>query len=92
MDALGILQSVLAFVFVLGLLFICLWGIKFLQVKIPCCKAFQKLNVGQKVEVVWVKRIDARHMVFVLQKDNKEFFILSGNGQSLLLDVSEVKK
>lgn len=91
MDILLILKSVLAFVFVLGLLFVTLWGLKFLQTKIPSCKSFRKLSQKQRIEILEIKKIGVKNTLLLLRKDNKEYFILSNGGQNLLLDVQEIK-
>lgn len=91
MDFFVILKAVLAFVFVLGLLFVTLWGLKFLQTKIPSCKSFRKLAQKQRIEVLEIKKISAKNTLFLLRKDDKEYFVLSGGEQNLLLDVEKIK-
>ena len=91
MDFFVILKAVLAFVFVLGLLFVKLWGLKFLQTKIPSCKSFKKLSQKQRIEVLEIKKISAKNTLFLLRKDDKEYFVLSGGEQNLLLDVEKIK-
>ena len=91
MDFFVILKAVLAFVFVLGLLFVTLWGLKFLQTKIPSCKSFRKLAQKQRIEVLEIKKISAKNTLFLLRKDDKEYFVLSGGEQNLLLDVEKIE-
>lgn len=91
MDFFVILKAVLAFVFVLGLLFVTLWGLKFLQTKIPSCKSFKKLSQKQRIEVLEIKKISAKNTLFLLRKDDKEYFVLSSGEQNLLLDVEKIK-
>ena len=87
-----ILQTILAFVFVIGLLLLTLWGLKYIQTKVPQSRLFKNLDEFQRVRVLERRRLDAKNTVVLLQIDNKEFFILLGANQCLLLDEKHIEK
>lgn len=86
MHLMSILHAVLALVFVLGLLLLTLWGMKFVQVKFAKQNLFKNLKLDERIHVLEKKRIDAKNLLLLLKKDNTEFLVLVGSGGVLLLD------
>ena len=52
-----ILQSILALLFVLGLLLLTLWVIKYVQTKAPGCKVFRNLQEGRRLRIIENQKI-----------------------------------
>lgn len=92
MDWMLLLNALLSLAFVLGLLLVSVWGLKYCQMKGKNCSWFKNLQVGQRLNVVEIKRIDSRNSLALVQKDNKELLLLLNPNQSLLLETSDVKK
>lgn len=86
MDWSNILQAVLSFVFVIGLLLLTLWCLKYIQAKVPQSRLFKNLDEAQRVRVLERRRLDAKNTVVLIQIDDKEFFVLLSANQCLLLD------
>ena len=86
MEVWSIIQALLALVFVLGLMLVTLWLMKYLQLKSNNSRLFKHLQSDERIRIVEKKRLDAKNMLILLKKDDKEFFVLTGAGGSLLLD------
>lgn len=87
-----ILQAVLSFVFVIGLLLLTLWCLKYIQTKVPHSRLFRNINDTQRIHVEELRRVDAKNSVVLLRKDDKEFLVLLGANQALVLDENSVEK
>ena len=84
-----ILQSILALLFVLGLLLLTLWVIKYVQTKAPGCKAFRNLQEGRRLRIIENQKIDAGNSLLLVKKDDKEFLLFCGNRRAVLLDMEK---
>lgn len=88
----GVMHAVLALAFVLGLLFLTLWFIKYLQLKTPKSRLFQKLQAEQRIEVIETKRLDTKNTLILIRKDDKEFMFVTGTAGNLLLEAGTIVK
>ena len=91
MELSQILLAFLALVFVLGLMFITLWLIKFCQQKginyrINCC-----LKKGKRIKIIENQRLDIKNSVILLECDNQEFLILLGSNSNTILNQTPKK-
>lgn len=59
---------------------------KYLQLKSNNSRLFKHLQSNERIRIVEKKRLDAKNMLVLLKKDDKEFLVLTGVGGSLLLD------
>lgn len=92
MDLGMILQALLSLAFVIGLLLVTLWFVKYCEVKGGKCGFMKKLAQNQRLGVVEFKRIDAKNSLVLVTKDDKEYLLLLGASQNLVLENSEIKK
>ncbi len=83
-------KAVLALAFVLGLMMLTLWAVKYLEVRGVKNRFMQKLQNERRIEIVESKRIDARNSLALVRCDDKEYFLLIGATQNVVLD-SEVR-
>ena len=83
MNYVQILQTLLAFVFVLGLMFITLWIIKYCQQKGLNCRLTRCFSQNKRIKVLEHHRLDMKNSVVLLECDDNEFLLLltpsSGN-------------
>ena len=91
MEFTQIFQSVLAFIFVLGLLFITLWLIKFCQQKGLNCKLAKCFNDNYRIKIIEHRRLDPKNSIILTECDNEEFFILLGSSSNLILKQNKKK-
>ena len=87
-----LLQTVLAFVFVLGLMFITLWLIKLCQQKGNLINFGKHLNKKNRIKIIERQRLDMKNSVVLLQCDNVEYLAVVGEGSHLLLQQTKVKE
>ena len=80
-----IFQTIIAFVFVLGLLFITLWLIKYCQQKGLNCRLTKCFNDNSRIKVIEFRRLDPKNSIVLTECDNEEFFILLGSSSNLIL-------
>lgn len=92
MDWMLLLKALLSLAFVLGLLLISVWGIKYCQMKGKNCGWFKNLQSGQRLSLVELRRIDGRNSLALIKKDNKEMLLLLSPNQNILLETADVKK
>ncbi len=86
-----LLQTVLAFVFVLGLMFLTLWLIKICQQKGSLIKLGKCLNKGSRINILERHRLDIKNSVVLLKCDNTEYLVLIGEKSHTLLQQTKVK-
>lgn len=82
------IKAILALVFVLGLLFLVIWLLKYCEIKGSKNRFFSRLSTEQRVQIVEIRRIDPRNSVVLLRRDNIEHLILLGNTQNLILETN----
>ena len=81
-----IIKAVLALVFVLGLLFITVWGLKYCELKSAKNRFFQNMRKHHRLEIIESRRLDLRNSLFLVRCDNTEHLLLLNPGQNLLLE------
>ena len=86
-----ILLAFLALVFVLGLMFITLWLIKFCQQKGINYRINYCLKKGKRIKIIENQRLDIKNSVILLECDNQEFLILLGSNSNTILNQTPKK-
>ena len=86
-----LLQAVLAFIFVLGLMFLTLWLIKICQQKGSLIKFSKCLNKSFRINIIERHRLDIKNSVVLLKCDNTEYLVLIGEKSHTLLQQTNVK-
>lgn len=78
MEWILLLKAVLSLMLVLGLLLITLWAIKYMQINGAGCRLFKKLETPHRLDIVEIRRIDAKNSAVLLRRDNTEHLIILG--------------
>lgn len=78
MDWLLIIKAVLSLIFVLGLLMVTLWGIKYLEQRSSNCRFLKATDKKRRLEILETKRLDARNSLYLIRRDNTEHLLLLG--------------
>lgn len=86
MDFSQIFQAFLALLFVLGLLFVTLWLIKYCQHKGIVCQLGNKLKSKNKIKIIEHHRIDVKNSLLLIQDNTSEYLLLIGANNNLLLN------
>ncbi len=89
MDIWSVVQAFLALVFVLGLMFVTLGAVKYLQLR-GSGVWFKKLQSRERILIEERKKLDTKTALVLLRKDNTEFLLLTGAGGNLLLEKKEI--
>ena len=84
MDFILLIKAVVSLLFVLGLLFITLWAIKYIELHSASSRFFKKLNNKKRLEVVEIKRIDGRNALVLIRRDDKEHLLLIGTSSQII--------
>lgn len=100
MEWMLVLKALLSLCFVLGLLLLTLWGIKYLEVNGSKCRLVRSLNQSKRLDVIESRRLDARNTLYLVRRDNTEHLLLVGssnlvveqNISSVQADVERKKK
>lgn len=85
MEAIQFFQAFLALIFVLGLLLLTLWLIKYAQQKGLNCKLGKSFAQKAKIKIIEQRRLDIRNSVVLIEYDNEDFLLLLGAQNNLLL-------
>jgi flagellar biogenesis protein FliO len=85
MDTPHILQAVISFVFVLGLMFVTLWFIKYCRQKGWECRLPPNLKGRKRLKLIERQNIDIKSSVVLFSCDQDEFLVLLGDGNSQVL-------
>lgn len=91
MEWVQILQAVLALMFVIGLLLLTLLLLKYCQQKGLKCRLLKNLKTDSRIEVMEIRRLDAKNMIFIVRCDQSEYSLLLGANNNLLLSVTKVE-
>ena len=92
MHSAQLFQTLLAFIFVLGLLFITLWIIKYCQQKGLNCSFARRLNSGKRIKVLDHHRLDIKNSLILLQCDDDEILLLTTPAGTTVLPHTTSKK
>ncbi|MFI3241145.1 MAG: hypothetical protein R3Y43_01095 [Alphaproteobacteria bacterium] len=79
------IKVVLALAFVLGLLLLSVYVIKWLGQLQNKSKVFKKIAGNRRINVIEYRRIDAKHSVVIFEIDGKEIKMILGNGDPVKL-------
>ena len=86
-----LLQALLAFIFVLGLMFTTLWFIKICQQKGSLVKFGKYLNKNSRIQIIERQRLDVKNSAILLKCDNTEYLIITGKKSHTILQQTKVK-
>lgn len=79
MDTVNIVQFILSFGFVLGLILIIAWGAK----KTGLHKKLQPHGEGERLAIIESLAIDAKHRLLLVKCDKHEYLLMVGGNQPL---------
>ena len=91
MELSQLLQTILAFIFVLGLMFITLWFIKICQQNGALIKFSKNLKKNSRINILERRRIDIKNTAVLLRCDNTEYFVIIGEKSHTILQQTKVK-
>ncbi len=81
----SVLQAVLSLIFVIGLLLLTLWLIKYCELKSSRCRIFKKLSDSKKLDIIEIRRIDSKNSLALIKYDETEYLLLLGATNNILL-------
>lgn len=84
MDFILLIKAIVSLLFVLGLLFLTLWAIKYIEVHGACSRFFKKMDKQRRLNIVEIKRIDSRNSLVLIQRDNKQHLLLIGPSSQII--------
>lgn len=84
MDFILLIKAIVSLLFVLGLLFITLWAIKYIEQHSASSRFFKKINGKKRLEIIEIKRIDARNTLVLIRRDDKEHLLLVGPSSQII--------
>lgn len=90
MEIMLILKAVLSLIFVLGLLFVTIWALKYFEFKTAKNSFIKKLKKNSRIEISEMKRIDIKNSVVLIKRDNVEHLVLLSAGHNLIIE-SDIK-
>lgn len=71
-------KAVLSLAFVLGLLLLTLWAIKYLEVNAGKARFLKKLADERRIDVLEMKKIDAKNSLVLVRRDDTEHLLVLG--------------
>lgn len=86
-----LLKAVLSLAFVLGLLMLTLWAIKYCQIYSSQNCFMRKLSAEQRLNIIETRKLDAKNTLVLLKKDNVEHLLLLGASQNILVESVSLK-
>ncbi len=75
------IKVILALMFVLGLLLLTVYAIKYMGQMQHKNKFFKKISGNKRINVIEYRRIDAKHSIAIVAVDGKEKSFLLGNAE-----------
>lgn len=92
MEWMLIVKAILSLAFVLGLLLLVLWLLKYCELHGAQNRFFKKIQSSQRLSVEEIRRLDAKNSLVLIRKDNTEMLLLLGADQNLLLETAQIDK
>ena len=86
MEEVGLIRVLLSFGFVIGLILLLSWGLKYLRNS----RWVEKVQGERRLHVVEQLFLDARHKLVLVKCDEDEHLLLLGDGQTL--SETQIKK
>lgn len=86
-----IIKSLLSLVFVLGLMFVTIWSIKYCQLHASKAKILGKIKSKSRVKIVENKKIDLKNSVVLIECDSQEYLVLLSQSQVVILNDDKTK-
>lgn len=81
----SIVQAALSLIFVIGLLLLTLWTFKYCELKGLKCRMIRGLTKDQRLEVLEMRRLDAKNTLVLIRCDNREILLLLGSSANMIL-------
>lgn len=91
MDSMLFFQAIIALAFVIGLILLVFWLLKYCELKGGAGLLFKKLNMSGRLSVIESKRLDTKNTLVIARCDDKEYVLLLGNSQNLLLQTGKAE-
>lgn len=95
MQATSYMTSFLGLIFVIGLIFILLWLLKYISENAQKCKLFENLNKDKRLKIIEAKRLDSKNTLMIIKQDDNEHLIITGNNNIIIeknIKAKEVEK
>lgn len=92
MEWMMVFKAVLSLAFVLGLLLLTLWCAKYCELHGIRNRFVKKLSENQRIRIAETRKIDQRNTLVLVEKDDREYLLLLGGGQNLLVEAETIKK
>ena len=77
---------------ILKAMFLTLWAVRYCQLHGAKSRFMRKLGEQQRLQVLEVRRLDARNTLVLFRKDKDEHLVLLGAAQNLLIETVPLKK
>ena len=88
MELIAILKAFLSLAFVVGLLLLTIWLMKYCQVKFQKNNLLRGLNKHNRLEVLEFKRLDAKNSLLLIRRDETEHLILLSPASSAVIETN----
>ena len=86
MEIIAIFKAVLALAFVVGLLLLTLWLMKYCQIKLQKNSIIRNLHKNNRLEIIENKKVDSKNSLLLIRRDNVEHLILLNPVQSTVIE------
>ncbi|MBQ9235690.1 MAG: hypothetical protein IJ184_04415 [Alphaproteobacteria bacterium] len=80
-----IITAVLSLVFVLGLVLIVVWLLKWLQLKGADLSFCHSFNAPKLIKIIEQRRLDHQHQIVIFETQNHRYLLIIGGKSPLLL-------
>lgn len=88
MEWIAVFKAVLSLAFVIGLMLVTLWAIKYCQLKIQKNNMVKNLYKNNRLEIIENKKIDSKTTLLLVRRDNVEHLILTTPTQNLIVETN----
>lgn len=92
MEWMHIFQAVLSLIFVIGLLLLTVWFFKYCEQKGLKSRFAAKLKAGSRINIVEIRRLDAKSALLLVECGDTEYLILNGANTALLLHSKPISR
>lgn len=88
-----VLKALFSLAFVLGLMLVALWAVKYCQLHAGKIGFVKKIKHNPRLDVVEKRKLDARNTLVLIKRDNVEHLVLINGANSIVIetDISDKK-
>ena len=78
------ITSFFGLIFVIGIIFVLLWVLKYISENTQQSKLFKQLNKNKRLNIIESRRLDGKNTLMIIKQDDNEHLIVTGSNNIII--------